>query len=162
MGPICCAFWIGTVLYWGLMSCGLLCWVQDSVICDVWKGRVTCHLYVNDKAVHLDLSNHKLVHLDLSNHKTVHLDISNHNAVHLDLSNQLKFKMIFFKTRNSVEASCQFTILSSRPLAITNHARTHARTNTEGSTQWNVTADEKWGYIEIKLLRMWGCTVDIQ
>jgi len=53
-------------------------------------------------------------------------------AVRLDLSYQLKFLTIFFKTLNSVKALCQYTILSSRPLAITTHppTHTHARAHT--------------------------------
>ena len=65
-----------------------------------FEGTCQCHLSVHDK------------------------------AVRLDLSYQLKFVTKFFKTRSSVKALCQYTILSSRSLAITNHVRTHAHTHT--------------------------------
>jgi hypothetical protein len=109
----CFRFWL-----WGGGGCAG-CKVQCK--CDVSKARVTCYLYVNGK------------------------------AVRLDLSYQLQFKKIFFKTRNSVKDSCQLAVLLSRA---------HIHTHTEGSTQWNVTANEKLGYIEVKPLRMGGCDAD--
>jgi hypothetical protein len=125
MGPKCCAFWIGTVLYWSLMSCRLLCWVQRTGICDVSEARVSVTLLL----------------------------VINHSVWVSHTNWSLNY---FFQ---NTPFGKSFMPIHNFFVSAASHNEPHARTRTHAHTRalWNVTADEKWEYVEMKPLRLWGC-----